>query len=35
MHLYANIQVQHLAILGCKNDIFFFIEKEGFTLTEQ
>ena len=33
MHLYANILVQHLAILGCKND--FFIEKEGFTLTEQ
>ena len=30
MHLYANILVQHLAILGCKNDIFF-IEKEGFT----
>ena len=25
--------MQHLAILGCKNDIF--IEKEGFTLTEQ
>ena len=24
--------MQHLAILGCKNDIF--IEKEGFTLTE-
>ena len=34
MHLYANILVQHLAILGCKIDIFF-IEKEDFTLTEQ